>query len=297
MARPTPAEWVTQTASATQKPLTVRGFTHERHVVGGEGEQPVDALGHRRGAGERQQLLGLLPGLVEVARGERQHRRHDLGFGRRRGCLRRGSASVGVRSSRCRSGRNAPGSTGPGPGDAGSAAPPRARPGDRRHRGGPRQLVGQRRQRQRHADLGRDLRPPDPRAAHDDVGRDIAVVGAHPTTWSPAVRYRPPRAGRGRATRSPGASQLRVDPAHGLGDAVGGRCTARRAPAPGPAGDTDARPPPRRQTSARTPAARSQPWRRCSSAARSGVVATSSPPTGRKAGPSAPDSADNFSTV
>ena len=60
-ARPTPAEWVTQTASATQKPVDVRRLADQRHVVGGEGEQPVDALLDLRVAGRGQQQLGLPP--------------------------------------------------------------------------------------------------------------------------------------------------------------------------------------------------------------------------------------------
>ncbi len=49
-------------------------------------------------------------------------------------------------------------------------------PGQRGHRAGPGELVGERGQRERQAGHPRDLRPPDAGAADHDVGRDVTVL-------------------------------------------------------------------------------------------------------------------------
>ena len=42
--RVTPAEWVTQTASAIQKPVDLGGLADQRSAVRGEGEDAVEAV-------------------------------------------------------------------------------------------------------------------------------------------------------------------------------------------------------------------------------------------------------------
>ena len=60
-ARATPAEWVTQTASATKKPSRSGRLADQRAAVGGEGEDAVEAVLDLALAQRRQQLLAMPP--------------------------------------------------------------------------------------------------------------------------------------------------------------------------------------------------------------------------------------------
>ena len=280
----TPAEWVTQTASAIQKPATSGGLADQRSAVRGEGEDPVEALLDLRPAQGGQQPLAVCPRLREVVFGEGQHRRHrgggDLAVVVDRVQVAR--ASAGGRSCRCRCGPRARGSTGRRPGCAGSVARSRSprrcarrarRSGRSSRTGGPAAAAA------RPCRPSRPPRAPEAGARHDDVGRDHPVGGAH--AGDPAARLLDADdAGRtleARAVRF-GAPGQGDDRAAGLGQAVG-----RGVQAAEDALAVEQRVQPDALVGVDDPAldapGRQPPRRRCRSVSRSGVVATSSPPT------------------
>ena len=119
--------------------------------------------------------------------------------------------------------------------------------------------------------------------------------GAHRAVLDPDADHLVP--GQDRRPALGGPAHLRIDGPHRFGQPV------RRGVQPGQDGPPDraaggARRSRRRRAACdSTPHAVSQPCRRCSSATRSGVVATSRPPTGRKQGSPSTSSAPSFSTV
>ena len=177
-ARATPAECVTQTASAIQKPATSGDSPISGHAVGGEGEDAVEAvvdLAPR--AAQGSSAWRLLPGRREVLRGEGEHRRHA-------------SASIAPRSS-LGVDRHRPVGVGA---DAEAVdvlaevevlvlvAQDRQaglgrsslRPASVGHRPGPWRLVGQRQQRHGHADHRR--RSPGPRSRRSETTMSAGSV-------------------------------------------------------------------------------------------------------------------------
>ena len=166
------------------EPGHVGGLADQRSAVGGEGEDAVEAGLDLRLAQGRQQQPALVPHRREVLLGERQH-----------GGLPRGGDLVDLGQLVERDRHRAVG--------VGADAEPvvvlavvevlilvaqdrQARldglvvaPDQVGDLPGERVLVGERQQGHRHADHRPDLPAPEPRAAHDDVGRELAGVGLH----------------------------------------------------------------------------------------------------------------------
>ena len=101
IALPTPAEWVTQTASATQKPATSRDSPISGMPSGVNENTPSIPSSTRRRCARRAGHggLGPPPRLREVLRGQVEHRRHDGRLGRRAaGPMRRSASAMAVRA-------------------------------------------------------------------------------------------------------------------------------------------------------------------------------------------------------
>ena len=265
----------------------------QRHVVGGEREHPVERVFQRDpavGTGHRRQhALGLGQREPEVVRREGQDGRLAVGWvdlvefiPRQQVCLGHRHRPVAVRAdpqpftvlpevkvgvlmAQHRSDR--------------LGAPP----GERRHRCGPGELVGEWGEGQGLADHPGYRRTPDSRATDDDVGGQVSGVGANtgdPVTrgqdvenLGPVEYGRAPLDGARRAARRPRVPPWRCRPA---------ARRAHRARGPGSAGRTGPADSAGSSNSAPgTPQDRANPSRRSSSANRAGVVAISNPPTGR----------------
>ena len=210
----------------------VRGLPDQRPAVRGEGEDPVEALLDLRPAQRRQQLTALLPGVGEVVLGEGQHRRHG------------GGGDLAVVLELVQAHRHRP---------VGVAADPDAvhvlaevqvgvlvaqdrHPDLTRLVVAPDQLgdltrlhvlVGERQQRDVHADHRADRRAPEAGARHDDVGRDHPLRGAH--AGDPAARLLDAHHAGGALEAGPprlGAPREGDHRARGLGQAVGRRVQA-----------------------------------------------------------------------
>ncbi len=96
---------------------------------------------------------------------------------------------------------------------------------------GPGELVGERRQRQVHAGHAGDPRAPDAGAAHDDVGFQVAPVGAHSRHLAVGPEHvQHLVTGEEADPASGGPADLRLHGEDGLGEAVGGHQEAAEDP-------------------------------------------------------------------